>query len=83
MVNYACNNFMRASWWKNKTRKLPLTYLSALMVAACGNGRKKGNRCSTNNEVTKETTVAPTTAAQTTTAKLQPLGLLLWGKEYP
>ena len=43
---------------KNKILLGSVTLLSALMVAACGNGEKKAT----------ETTAAPTTEATTTTA---------------
>ena len=54
---------------KNKILLSSVTLLSALMVAACGNGEKKTAEpaAAPTTEVTKETTVAPTTTAQTTT----------------
>ena len=54
---------------KNKILLGSVTLLSALMVAACGNGEKKATETAAapTTEVTKETTVAPTTTAQTTT----------------
>ena len=54
---------------KNKILLGSVTLLSALMVAACGNGEKKTaeTMAAPTTEVTKETTVAPTTTAQTTT----------------
>ena len=55
---------------KNKILLSSVTLLSALMVAACGNGEKKtAEPAATTTEVAKETTAAPTTAAPTTTAK--------------
>ena len=56
---------------KNKILLGSVTLLSALMVAACGNGEKKTaeTMASPTTEVAKETTVAPTTTTQTTTAK--------------
>ena len=55
---------------KNKILFGSVTLLSALMVAACGNGEKKTaeTMAAPTTEVAKETTVTPTTAAQTTTA---------------
>ena len=55
---------------KNKILLGSVTLLSALMVAACGNGEKKATETAAaqTTEVAKETTVAPTTATQTTTA---------------
>lgn len=54
---------------KNKILLGSVTLLSALMVAACGNGEKKATEqaAAPTTEATKETTVAPTTTAQTTT----------------
>ena len=54
---------------KNKILLSSVTLLSALMVAACGNGEKKATETAAapTTEATKETTVAPTTTAQTTT----------------
>ena len=54
---------------KNKILLGSVTLLSALMVAACGNGEKKATETAAaqTTEVAKETTVAPTTATQTTT----------------
>ena len=54
---------------KNKILLGSVTLLSALMVAACGNGEKKATETAAapTTEATKETTVAPTTTAQTTT----------------
>ena len=54
---------------KNKILLGSVTLLSALMVAACGNGEKKATETAVapTTEATKETTVAPTTTAQTTT----------------
>ncbi len=56
---------------KNKILLSSVTLLSALMVAACGNGEKKTAEpaAAPTTEVAKETTAAPTTTAQTTTAK--------------
>ena len=56
---------------KNKILLSSVTLLSALMVAACGNGEKKTaeTAAAPTTEVAKETTAAPTTTAQTTTAK--------------
>ena len=56
---------------KNKILLSSVTLLSALMVAACGNGEKKTaeTAAAPTTEVAKETTVAPTTTAKTTTAK--------------
>ena len=55
---------------KNKILLSSVTLLSALMVAACGNGEKKATETAAapTTEVAKETTAAPTTTAQTTTA---------------
>ena len=55
---------------KNKILLGSVTLLSALMVAACGNGEKKtAEPAAPTTEVAKETTAAPTTTAPTTTAK--------------
>ena len=56
---------------KNKILLSSVTLLSALMVAACGNGEKKTAEpaAAPTTEVAKETTAAPTTTAPTTTAK--------------
>jgi len=56
---------------KNKILLGSVTLLSALMVAACGNGEKKTAEpaAAPTTEVAKETTAAPTTTAPTTTAK--------------
>ena len=56
---------------KNKILLGSVTLLSALMVAACGNGEKKTaeTAAAPTTEVAKETTAAPTTTAKTTTAK--------------
>ena len=56
---------------KNKIILSSVTLLSALMVAACGNGEKKTaeTAAAPTTEVAKETTAAPTTTAPTTTAK--------------
>ncbi len=56
---------------KNKILLSSVTLLSALMVAACGNGEKKTaeTAAAPTTEVAKETTAAPTTTAPTTTAK--------------
>ena len=53
---------------KNKILLGSVTLLSALMVAACGNGEKKTAETmeAPTTEAAKETTVAPTTTAQTT-----------------
>ena len=55
---------------KNKILLGSVTLLSALMVAACGNGEKKTAEpaAAPTTEVAKETTAAPTTTAPTTTA---------------
>lgn len=55
---------------KNKILLSSVTLLSALMVAACGNGEKKATEtvAAPTTEVTKDTTVAPTTTASTRTA---------------
>ena len=52
---------------KNKILLSSVTLLSALMVAACGNGEKKTAETAA-APTTEVTTVAPTTTAQTTTA---------------
>ena len=54
---------------KNKILLSSVTLLSALMVAACGNGEKKTaeTAAAPTTEVAKETTAAPTTTAKTTT----------------
>ena len=55
---------------KNKILLCSVTLLSALMVAACGNGEKKTaeTAAAPTTEVAKETTAAPTTTAPTTAA---------------
>ena len=55
---------------KNKILLSSVTLLSALMVAACGNGEKKTaeTAAAPTTEVAEVTTVAPTTTAPTTTA---------------
>ena len=55
---------------KNKILLSSVTLLSALMVAACGNGEKKSidTAATPTTEVAKETTATPTTTAPTTTA---------------
>ena len=52
---------------KNKILLSSVTLLSALMVAACGNGEKKATE-TTAEPTTEVTTAAPTTTAPTTTA---------------
>ena len=52
---------------KNKILLSSVTLLSALMVAACGNGEKKTAEPAV-APTTEVTTVAPTTTAPTTTA---------------
>ena len=52
---------------KNKILLTSVTLLSALMVAACGNGEKKATE-TTAAPTTEATTATPTTTAQTTTA---------------
>ena len=52
---------------KNKILLGSVTLLSALMVAACGNGEKKATE-TTAAPTTEATTATPTTTAQTTTA---------------
>ena len=52
---------------KNKILLGSVTLLSALMVAACGNGEKKATE-TTGAPTTEATTAAPTTTAPTTTA---------------
>ena len=52
---------------KNKILLSSVTLLSALMVAACGNGEKKATE-TTAAPTTEATTATPTTTAQTTTA---------------
>ena len=52
---------------KNKILLSSVTLLSALMVAACGNGEKKATETTT-APTTEVTTAAPTTTAPTTTA---------------
>ena len=52
---------------KNKILLSSVTLLSALMVAACGNGEKKATEA-TAEPTTEVTTAAPTTTAPTTTA---------------
>lgn len=52
---------------KNKILLTSVTLLSALMVAACGNGKKKTAETAA-APTTEVTTVAPTTTAPTTTA---------------
>ena len=68
---------------KNKILLSSVTLLSALMVAACGNGEKKTaeTAAAPTTEVAKETTAAPTTAAQTTTAKTTTPGSSSGAKE--
>ncbi|VTX65320.1 Uncharacterised protein [Granulicatella adiacens] len=55
---------------KNKILLGSVTLLSALLVAACGNGEKKSidTVATPTTEVAKETTATPTTTAPTTTA---------------
>ena len=53
---------------KNKILLSSVTLLSALMVAACGNGEKKTAETAA-APTTEVTTAAPTTTAQTTTAQ--------------
>ena len=52
---------------KNKILLGSVTILSALMVAACGNGEKKATE-TTAAPTTEATTATPTTTAPTTTA---------------
>ena len=52
---------------KNKILLGSVTLLSALMIAACGNGEKKATETTT-APTTEVTTAAPTTTAPTTTA---------------
>ena len=52
---------------KNKILLSSITLLSALMVAACGNGEKKATE-TTAAPTTEATTATPTTTAQTTTS---------------
>ena len=52
---------------KNKILLGSVTLLSALMVAACGNGEKKTTE-TTAAPTTEVTTATPTTTAPTTTA---------------
>ena len=52
---------------KNKILLGSVTLLSALMVAACGNGEKKATETTT-APTTEVTTAAPTITAPTTTA---------------
>jgi len=52
---------------KNKILLGSVTLLSALMIAACGNGEKKATE-TTAAPTTEETTATPTTTAPTTTA---------------
>jgi len=64
---------------KNKILLGSVTLLSALMVAACGNGEKKTAEpaAAPTTEVAKETTAAPTTTAPTTTETLNVLGKII------
>ena len=64
---------------KNKILLGSVTLLSALMVAACGNGEKKTAETmeAPTTEAAKETTVAPTTTAQTTITQSNKLETLL------
>ena len=68
---------------KNKILLSSVTLLSALMVAACGNGEKKTaeTAAAPTTEVAKETTAAPTTTAPTTTAKTTTSGSSSGAKE--
>ena len=68
---------------KNKILLGSVTLLSALMVAACGNGEKKTaeTAAAPTTEVAKETTVAPTKASQTTTAPKNTAGTSSGAKE--
>ncbi|MCP9467019.1 MAG: hypothetical protein NNC43_01810 [Candidatus Granulicatella sp. P6S_S16_bin.50.1] len=68
---------------KNKILLSSVTLLSALMVAACGNGEKKTAEpaVAPTTEVAKETTAAPTTTTQTTTAKTTTPGTSLETKK--
>ena len=54
---------------KNKIILSSVTFLSAFILAACGNGEKKTTETTAEptKEVAKETTAAPTTTTQTTT----------------
>ena len=65
---------------KNKIVLCSVTLLSALMVAACGNGEKKTAETAA-APTTEVTTAAPTTAAQTTTAKTTTPGSSSGAKE--
>ena len=68
---------------KNKILLSSVTLLSAIMVAACGNGEKKATEtvAAPTTEVAKETTVAPTTTAKTTTSQTTTAGLSSTTKE--
>lgn len=65
---------------KHKILLGSVTLLSALMVAACGNGEKKTAETAA-APTTEVTTAAPTTAAQTTTAKTTTPGSSSGAKE--
>ena len=67
------------NYYENKILLGSVTLLSALLVAACGNGEKKSidTVATPTTEVAKETTATPTTTAPTTTA-----GLLLLLKKF-
>ena len=65
---------------KNKILLSSVTLLSALIVAACGNGEKKTAETAA-APTTEVTTAAPTTTAQTTTAKTTTPGSSSGAKE--
>ena len=65
---------------KNKILLSTVTLLSALMVAACGNGEKKTAETAA-APTTEVTTATPTTTAQTTTAKTTTPGSSSGAKE--
>ena len=65
---------------KNKILLSSVTLLSALMVAACGNGEKKATETAA-APTTEVTTATPTTTAQTTTAKTTTSGSSSGAKE--
>ena len=68
MVKWSYNNNSEGNiLMKNKILLGSVTLLSALMVAACGNGEKKATE-TTAAPTTEVTTAAPTTTVQTTTA---------------
>ena len=68
MIKWSYNNNSKGNiLMKNKILLGSVTLLSALMIAACGNGEKKATE-TTAAPTTEVTTATPTTTVQTTTA---------------